>query len=352
MVTAAPGAAPSGAGGARQRRAGARAPRRACARPWRRSSCRCWCRRGRGRTMTAAATCWPTRRWCACTATRRSARSCATRTRRRLRSAASRRRGPRLTASPAQAAGAGRARRARCCAHMLRLRHAVVAPGARARAGGARSCVRRSAAVSVSPSSYRRAAARPLSRRGARAQVYAALDVLGQVPWRINGPVHAAVEAAWAAGGGVCDLPSAADLPPVPPPRAVRFWPAPKRGGQLLLTVRARPARPRGVACLPGVLAPMECPGSAKLAWRARRVADGDAHVAGPPGDRGRDGHGGLLPPPGQRAHQEGEPRDALAALRRQPEAGRAPPARPPAARARSLRTGGPAGTAFASGYA
>ena len=78
-----------------------------------------------------------------------------------------------------------------------------------------------------------------MSARGARRQVYSALDALGQVGWRINAPMHAAVEAAWAAGGGVCELPSAADLPAVPPPGAMRFRTVSTRRGQLLVTVRS-----------------------------------------------------------------------------------------------------------------
>lgn len=72
--------------------------------------------------------------------------------------------------------------------------------------------------------------------------MYAALDALGQVGWRINAPMHAAVEAAWAAGGGVCELPSAADLPALPPPGAPRFRTVSTRRGQLLVTVRPAPS--------------------------------------------------------------------------------------------------------------
>lgn len=76
--------------------------------------------------------------------------------------------------------------------------------------------------------------------RGGGAQVYAALDALGQVGWRINSPMHARLEAAWAAGGGICDLPNVRDLPAVPASSAVRFRTgATSKGKQLLVTVRS-----------------------------------------------------------------------------------------------------------------
>lgn len=51
-------------------------------------------------------------------------------------------------------------------------------------------------------------------------RVYAALNALGAVGWRINAPTLAAVEAVWAGGGGVAGLPPRTDLPPAArPPR-------------------------------------------------------------------------------------------------------------------------------------
>ena len=104
-------------------------------------------------------------------------------------------------------------------------------------------------------------------------QVYSALDMLGQVGWRINAPMHAAVEAAWAAGGGVCELPSAADLPALPPPGAPRFRTVSTRRGQLLVTVRPMPSLFLAGVHHAGLLYP---------ALAAQRPASGGARLARP----------------------------------------------------------------------
>ena len=63
-------------------------------------------------------------------------------------------------------------------------------------------------------------------------RVYAALNALGTVGWRVNAPTLAAVEVAWAGGGGVAGLPSRTDVPPAPkpPPFYVRRPPASRPG--------------------------------------------------------------------------------------------------------------------------
>ena len=182
-------------------------------------------------------------------------------------------------------------------------------------------------------------------------QVYSALDALGQVGWRINAPMHAAVEAAWAAGGGVCELPSAADLPALPPPGAPRFRTVSTRRGQLLVTARPPPAM-YWLACtllLCSVLLLLHSTlsvGKQRLARPARMLQGkgagcwDEAAALAPAGaevtpsvwepdcgfvmaEHGRgDAHRGVLAAAGQRAREEEEPRAALAALRHQPEAG------------------------------
>jgi len=86
-------------------------------------------------------------------------------------------------------------------------------------------------------------------------QVYDALNALGEVPWRINTVVLDAVEAAVAAGGGVCGLPPAAGEPPVRAPgftarRPPPPWPPSPPGaplapppGQLMLTAETADER-------------------------------------------------------------------------------------------------------------
>ena len=105
-------------------------------------------------------------------------------------------------------------------------------------------------------------------RSGTSMQVYSALDMLGQVGWRINAPMHAAVEAAWAAGGGVCELPSAADLPALPPPGAARFRTVSTRRGQLLVTARPPPSHALAGVHLALLLLPHNALSVGEHAWR------------------------------------------------------------------------------------
>ena len=55
-------------------------------------------------------------------------------------------------------------------------------------------------------------------------RVYAALNALGVTPWRVHGRVLDAVEAAVAAGGGVCGVPRGVDEAALPPARARAPW--------------------------------------------------------------------------------------------------------------------------------
>ena len=48
-------------------------------------------------------------------------------------------------------------------------------------------------------------------------RVYEALNALGSTAWRINAPMLGTIKEAWAAGGGIAELPSASNLPPPPP---------------------------------------------------------------------------------------------------------------------------------------
>ena len=53
----------------------------------------------------------------------------------------------------------------------------------------------------------------------ARAQVYAALNAIGEVAWSINGPVVDALKHAWDEGMRIGNMPIQEDLPLTPTPR-------------------------------------------------------------------------------------------------------------------------------------
>lgn len=67
---------------------------------------------------------------------------------------------------------------------------------------------------------------------GCGLQVYEALNALGSVGWRVNNEILEVVEEAWAAGGGVAELPDREALPLIP--RPAHRWRLVHEGGQLL----------------------------------------------------------------------------------------------------------------------
>lgn len=67
-------------------------------------------------------------------------------------------------------------------------------------------------------------------------QVYDALNALGATGWRINKDVYKVVEAIWAWGGGVCDIPKRSDVE-VPQPLKLGFRMQRTEGGNLALFV-------------------------------------------------------------------------------------------------------------------
>lgn len=67
-------------------------------------------------------------------------------------------------------------------------------------------------------------------------QVYDALNALGETAWSINKEVYHVIEAIWAWGGGICDIPSREDVL-VPRPLASGFRAHRTEGGNLALFV-------------------------------------------------------------------------------------------------------------------
>ena len=70
-------------------------------------------------------------------------------------------------------------------------------------------------------------------------QIYEALNALGSTPWSINKDVYRVVEAIWAWGGGICEIPSRLNFP-VPKPLEARFSLYSPTPGSFVLGTRPR----------------------------------------------------------------------------------------------------------------